>query len=283
MAKGMSLHIGVNSVDPGHYAGWSGELNACEADAEDMCAIAASQGYATKVLLTSAAKRDAVTAEIRHAAEVLQPGDIFFLTYSGHGGQLPDLNGDEDDDLDETWCLHDGELIDDTLHTLFGRFREGVRILMTSDSCHSGTVGRDRLAAMQEAYASLVRYDPITGKPVSPRFRGMPVEAMRRTYLANRKMYDAELTAADPEAQEKVVARVRLISGCQDDQLSSDGPFNGLFTSRLKRVWGGGKFEGDYAAFHEAICKKMPQVQQPKHFVYGGPNPEFDAQRPFQI
>ena len=25
-------------------------------------------------------------------------GDIFFMSYSGHGGQLPDFNGDEDDD-----------------------------------------------------------------------------------------------------------------------------------------------------------------------------------------
>jgi hypothetical protein len=34
------------------------------------------------------------------AAELL-PGDIFLLTYSGHGGQLPDLNNDEPDNIDE--------------------------------------------------------------------------------------------------------------------------------------------------------------------------------------
>ena len=33
--KGVSLHVGLNKVDPQHYAGWSGPLNACEADAED--------------------------------------------------------------------------------------------------------------------------------------------------------------------------------------------------------------------------------------------------------
>ncbi len=35
MAKGVSVHIGVNEVDPAHYGGWSGKLNACEADAEN--------------------------------------------------------------------------------------------------------------------------------------------------------------------------------------------------------------------------------------------------------
>ena len=35
------------------------------------------------------------------------------MSYSGHGGQTPDLNGDEPDRKDETWCLHDGQLIDD--------------------------------------------------------------------------------------------------------------------------------------------------------------------------
>lgn len=283
MAKGISLHLGLNSVDPAHYAGWSGDLNACEADAEDMLALAESQKYEGKLLLTKAATRAAVQDEIRHVAEVLQPGDIFFLTYSGHGGQLPDRNGDEDDDLDETWCLYDGELVDDTLHTLFGRFRAGVRILMLSDSCHSGSVSKDQLDALQEEYAALRRYDPITGAPVGPKFRGMPYDVMRATYLANRKEYDAELVAADPKARENVKARVRLISGCQDDQLSSDGPFNGVFTSRLKRVWKGGAFEGDYKAFHEAIVARMPKVQTPVHSVYGGANPDYDAQRPFQI
>ncbi|NWF57518.1 MAG: caspase family protein, partial [Syntrophaceae bacterium] len=36
MAKGFALTIGLNAVNPKHYGGWSGELNACEADAEDM-------------------------------------------------------------------------------------------------------------------------------------------------------------------------------------------------------------------------------------------------------
>ncbi len=42
MAKGLALTIGLNAVDPRHYEGWSGKLNACEADARDMADIARS-------------------------------------------------------------------------------------------------------------------------------------------------------------------------------------------------------------------------------------------------
>jgi len=53
MAKGAAVTIGLNSVDPVHYQGWSGDLTACEADAKDMAAIAASEWYAVTTLLTS--------------------------------------------------------------------------------------------------------------------------------------------------------------------------------------------------------------------------------------
>ena len=35
MAKGISLNIGLNSVDPNHYGGWDGQLAGCENDAND--------------------------------------------------------------------------------------------------------------------------------------------------------------------------------------------------------------------------------------------------------
>ena len=35
MAKGLSMHVGLNHVNPAHYEGWDGELNACVADARE--------------------------------------------------------------------------------------------------------------------------------------------------------------------------------------------------------------------------------------------------------
>ena len=141
--KAMSLHIGLNAVNPTDYAGWSGPLSACEFDANDMAAIARSCGMKSTVLLTRKGTRANALAAIRSAAKQLRPGDLFFLTYSGHGGQVQDVDGDEQDDqLDETWCLFDTQLRDDDINTALASFAEGVRILMLSDSCHSGTVSR---------------------------------------------------------------------------------------------------------------------------------------------
>ena len=140
MSKGISLHIGLNFVDPNHYSGWDGELNACEFDANDMHMIADNQGFKGKTLLTKKATRNNVVAEIQSAASKLKSGDIFLISFSGHGGQVPDQNNDETDGVDETWCLYDGQLIDDEIKVFWTWFAKGVRIFVVSDSCHSGTV-----------------------------------------------------------------------------------------------------------------------------------------------
>ena len=49
MAQGISLHIGLNSVDPGHYQGWDGKLNACEFDAKDMTKIGILSKFQGKI------------------------------------------------------------------------------------------------------------------------------------------------------------------------------------------------------------------------------------------
>ena len=114
MAKAISLHIGLNSVDPQQYEGWSGPLNACEADANDMIDLAESQGFTAAKLLTKKATRKAVLDGVADAAKNLKSGDFFFLTYSGHGGQAPDLNGDEPDGKDECIVPFDHDAAGDT-------------------------------------------------------------------------------------------------------------------------------------------------------------------------
>ena len=137
-----SLHIGLNLVSAAAYAGWTGPLAACEFDARDMAAIAKAQGMKSTLLLTRKGTRANVLAAMRRAAKTLVSGDLYFVSFSGHGGQVPDVSGEEGDKLDETWCLYDGQLIDDELYLELGKFATGVRILVLSDSCHSGTVVR---------------------------------------------------------------------------------------------------------------------------------------------
>src|SRR5262245_61722019 len=137
MPTGVSLHIGLNAVDPKAYSGWSGKLAACEFDANDMQALAKKRGFTNVTKhLTKSATRNRVLADIKAAAAKLKKNDIFFLTYSGHGGQVPNTGNDfEPDGFDETWCLYDGELIDDELYAALDQFDDGVRIFVLCESC----------------------------------------------------------------------------------------------------------------------------------------------------
>ena len=291
--KGLSLHIGLNAVSPAAYGGWSGDLAACEFDAKDMAAIAASRGMKSTVLLPKKGTRATTLAAMRKAAKALRKGDFFFLTYSGHGGQVPDVTGEEADKQDETWCLYDGQLIDDELYFELSRFAAGVRILVFSDSCHSGTVTRNR---------------PPQVDPAAPvrRSKMMPISVGLRTYREHQQFYDSlqknvakaagKASAADPDsvlAQLAVSPRltaiakdfkasVILISGCQDNQTSMDGEQNGAFTEQLLKVWNHGNYSGNYAKFHAAIRAELPASQTPNLFTLGAAA-RFVRQRPFTV
>lgn len=278
MAKGIALTIGLNAVDPKHYGGWSGELNACEADAEEMADIAKEKGFQVKTLLTKTATRARVLKELNAATRALKSGDIFLLSYSGHGGQLPDKNNDEDDNEDETWCLFDGELLDDELYKVWSKFAAGVRILVFSDSCHSGTV--TKIAFYRAGGAALGL--GAAGDSGNVRYRFMPPEVALRTYRINRAFYDKILQQKALKKAE-VKATVLLISGCQDNQLSLDGDFNGLFTANLLRVWKDGKYKKSYKSFHKDIVRRMPPDQTPNYSIVGAANTVYEAQKPFTV
>ena len=288
--KAASLHIGLNGVSGAAYGGWDGPLAACEFDAHDMAAIAKTRGMKSTVLLTKQATRAKVLAGIRAAAKALNGGDLFFLSYSGHGGQVPDVNGDEPDRKDETWCLYDGQLLDDELYFELSRFAAGVRVLVLSDSCHSGSVTRE-----------LAPPPP----PPGQRVKLMPDAVARRVYDLHKAFYDklqddvakaAKKAYVDPDAALAHVGAaaqatqlvgqfkpaVVLISGCQDNQTSMDGDHNGAFTEQLLKVWNHGSFQGDYRSFHAHIRAGMPGTQSPNLFVLGSAG-AFLAQGPFAV
>ncbi|MGG1940032.1 caspase family protein [Paenibacillus polymyxa] len=277
MAKGYSLHIGLNFVDPQHYAGWDGRLIACEADAKDMKLISHSLNYDnTSTLLTASATINNVTTEIKKAATDLENGDIFFLTYSGHGGTTPDLNHDESDNTDETWCLYDGQLLDDELFELWFLFKKGVRIIVLSDSCHSGTVTRARYYGLDVD----TNFDSINNN----RYRFMPLEIASRTFKNNEDFYIKKIKRiVQNRNSNDLKSSIKLISGCQDNQTSADGDINGLFTEKLLKVWDKGNFQGNYKDFHEKIKLLMPPIQTPNYYNIGATNTFFDTQKPFTI
>jgi hypothetical protein len=271
-AKGIGLHIGLNSVDPSQYAGWAGTLVACEADAKDMHTITSARGFTSSMLLTRKATAAAVTAGIRRVASKLDPGDLFLLSYSGHGGQVRDPSGEEADWEDETWVLWDRQLLDDELYALWAAFKPGVRILVLSDSCHSGSVVRDMFYEASPANADS-----------SSRFKFIPRDVEDRTYEAHRAEYDALQQSFAKGDEAAVGAAVVLISGCQDSQYSRDGDRNGLFTQRLREVWADGTFAKGHRPFYRAICELMPPDQTPNYFRVGKTSSGFERMVPFTI
>jgi hypothetical protein len=275
MPTGRSLHIGLNRVDPNAYEGWDGQLAGCENDARDMQAIANAQKFSPKTLLTRSATSTAVTAAIADAAAKLMPGDSFFLSYSGHGGQVPDKNGDEKEDkMDETWVLYDRELVDDELYALWGKFQTGVRIFVLSDSCHSGTVAKAAFSGGKGSPAAF-------GLDSKRRPKMLPRNIQDATYAAHRKLYDDIQKSLPAGSRVSIGASVILISGCQDNQTSADGERNGLFTEKLLKVWNGGKFKGGHRQLQREIVKLMPPVQTPNYFRTGAISASFERKKPF--
>ena len=131
-------------------------------------------------------------------------------------------------------------MVDDELYSLFGKFEQGVRILVLSDSCHSGTLTR---AADYKRLTSVTRdllKDTGSGGE-TPMFRAIPKDIQEKTYEKNKDYY-SNIQKTYPAGERVAIgASVILLSGCQDNQLSADGLRNGLFTGTLRKVWNEGK------------------------------------------
>lgn len=277
MILARSLHLGLNFVDPNHYGGWDGKLNACERDAEDMFRIATSQGFIATKLLHQEATRKNVLEYLSKASTELRSGDVLHISYAGHGGQVPDTSGEEADGVDETWCLFDGQLLDDELKECWGKFQKGVRIFVVSDSCHSGTITRKN-----NSFTGTI-YNPDSEIDKYNQPRTIPSEITLTTYEEN-KMFYQKIGQSAKKNSIGTKATVILISACQDNQLAMGGIFNGRFTSALKHVWNGGNFQGNYTRFYKQIMRLMPPEQTPNLLIIGLANPDFtQVQRPFSV
>lgn len=287
-SRAYGLHVGLNAVDPRHYADNDGALLGCENDARAMRDLAQVEGYRSDILLTQDATREAVMAGLHRAARDLRDGDQFVFTIAGHGSQVMDRNSDEAEmrnrNMDSTMCLFDGQFIDDELWNIFTHFDQGVRIVMIADTCHSGTMARrlptlDHMAAEGE---TLVLRRP----------RHLPLALAARVEEQNRDFYEriahevphvSRAILASP-TRSPVRASIIQFAACLDEQEALDGPENGAFTEALLRIWNQGKFDGSYRKLHERVAEEMAAFNQtPRLFLPRGDDPSFLRQRPFSV
>lgn len=242
-----ALCIGIND-----YPGTQNDLSGCVNDANDWAAELAARGFSVSKLLDRQAGHAAMRAAISALIKGATSGDTLAITYSGHGTWVPDSSGDETDGRDEALCPYDigsaGPLLDDDINAMFAERAAGVRILLISDSCHSGTVTRGREDDLD---------------PGHPRARFLPLEAW---------MPADELPTATTRPAHRVGALKRsggdlLLAGCLDTQYSWDTSFkgrpNGAFTYYALKTLRE-RQPSTYAAWFKAIRTYLPSSKLPQ-------------------
>jgi hypothetical protein len=241
-----ALCIGIND-----YPGTDNDLSGCVNDAHDWAEELQRRGFTVSQLIDKDARRAAIIKALGELIDGAANGDSLVITYSGHGTWVPDASGDEPDGRDEALCPHDlaskGPLLDDDLHTLFARRAAGVRIVLISDSCHSGSVTRGEEADID---------------PGMPRVRFMPPQCWMKGPLPRAALRDAAPRGGFTRAGGDL-----LLAGCQDEEYSWDTSFrgrpNGAFTYyALKSLHEANP--GNYQQWFDAIRKYLPSTRLPQ-------------------
>lgn len=141
------LVIGID-----HYAkpikSLQGGINDANMVAEALHSIGAKD---VKLLTDQMATRENIEQAWQAIVKNAKPNDIVFFTYAGHGAQHPErVKGTEADGQDEFYVLSNfsksgpntkERIDDDDLQVWFSKVPQ-LKIVLVSDSCHSGTMTR---------------------------------------------------------------------------------------------------------------------------------------------
>jgi hypothetical protein len=250
-----ALCIGIND-----YPGTNSDLAGCVNDVNDWAEALQGRGFAVEKLLdkkaTGAAMRKAIEATVAKGKR----GDTVVIQYSGHGSYVPDEDGDEPDGTDECLCPHDirtnGPITDDELFDLYSAKEYGVKLVIISDSCHSGSVAK---------------FAPITTPPT---IRGMDAPQRKVRFLPPSTFLSqgdtAKLGVRRAARSSRPPGRYAglLIAGCQDTEYSYDAYFdgrpNGAFTFVALRALASLGADAPYRKWFGEIRKALPSQQYPQ-------------------
>ncbi len=276
MPKAKALLIGVNFLDRAAYGGRTdGRLSCPEADAAAMEAFLTGRGFDCDHLYSQNATSQNVLEHIAKTARDLESGDFFVMYYSGHGHRVIDQNGDERDRGDETFCLHDRQLLDDELYEIWPAFEPDVRILVIADSCHSGSMTHNQV----RDHLVVKGLDETTERRINRK---------KGAYYAELKRELAARKAAKSVEELEIKATIGLISGCMDHEQSFENTEAGqsemtlAFFSAYEKH---GDFD-DYAALHQAILEEMQNKEQTPQLTWepeARPNPPMSKEIPIRL
>jgi hypothetical protein len=186
-------------------------------------------------------------------------GDSLVFHYSGHGSQVPDRNGDEQDGLDEILCPYDLDwahpLTDDDLAAVVAPIPKGALLTVILDCCHSGTGLRE---PSRNGSGTRHRYLP---------------------HLADESAFPRPVRRLGTSVTE---SNAVLIAACRDDQTSADafigGKFRGAHTWYLCRSLREADWIPTYrtlatttgAALSRAGFGQAPQLEGPSRLLSSG-------------
>ncbi len=213
-----ALCIGINAypVSP---------LQGCVSDAERWNGWFQGNGFQTEPMLTdAAATREGILDAILRLVSGCAPGDVIAIQYSGHGTQLPDLDGDEEfgdtPGLDEALVPVDhrqnGYIIDDDIGDICNSIPAGANVTFFMDCCHSGTNSRGLFSSRMTALHNDAR----------PRFLQADAE-MIAVHLRARAAHpnSRSLTQRSAEDQREI-----SFGACLSSQLAWESNGQGDFT-----------------------------------------------------
>lgn len=256
-----ALCIGINN-----YPGTQMDLQGCVNDANDWAAALAERGFKVAKLLDEQATKAAMVAAMNDLIGKAGKSDSLVITYSGHGTYQPDEDGDEADGLDEALCPYDlqtngAALVDDEIRAIFGARKAGARLVLISDSCHSGTVTR----------AAKAENDADTRPRFMPMGNWLPAKLLPKDRAGK-----PATTMAAPAGTTPLLGAYSnklgdlLLAGCKEgpNNYSYDariaGRFNGAFTYYALKALKTLKEGATYADWHKAIVKYLPSASYPQ-------------------
>ncbi|MGD9209852.1 MAG: caspase family protein [Desulfobacteraceae bacterium] len=250
-----SLHIGINN-----YPGTDNDLSGCINDANDWQQALDARGFKTTMMLDSMATKGNMRQAIIDIVSETGRDDIAVITFSGHGTWVPDEGGDEPDGRDEALCpydIHMGEILtDDEIYAILSERERGARIIVISDSCHSGSVSK-MTHEIPGTEDDLWKFQKVRFMPPEIYLKHDSVQ-MERARRVEKVMV----------SKNKIRAAALLLSGCRDMEYSYDAWFNGrangAFTFVALHILKDLPLDAVYRTWYQKIREILPNVNYPQ-------------------
>lgn len=239
--------VGIN------YFGTNNELRGCVNDVKNMSQFL-NQRYNylwdDMVILTDDQRerarlplRENILRAMQWLVRDARPNDVLFFHFSGHGGLVPDEDGDEEDGFDLVVYPLDfqqaGPIVDDLMHDLMVKpLPPGCRLTALYDACHSGTALDLPFVYSTKGVVKEPNLWKETGLGALTAFmdyeRGDLGGAISAVLGMFKKMSNHRSVNRDQIIKLKMSAADCIsLSGCKDDQTSADAQEAGRNTGAM--------------------------------------------------